>query len=48
MPLRTLPQLDNINGNKDEKRRRLRRTQDPIEEQDVVTKSFADATYAAI
>ena len=48
MPLKTLPQLDNINGNKDEKRRRLRRTQDPIEAQDVVTKSHADATYVAI
>ncbi len=48
MPLRNLPQLDNINGNKDEKRRRLRRTQNPIEAQDVVTKSFADANYVGV
>jgi len=47
-PLRTLPQLSNINGNKDERRRRITRAQNPIEKQDVVTKSFADDTYVAI
>ncbi len=47
-PLKTLNQLDLINGNIDEKQKRLRRVQQPIESQDAVNKAFADATYVAI
>jgi len=40
--------LNSINGERTEKSKRLQDVKKPIKERDVVTKEFADATYAAI
>lgn len=48
-PLRTLSQPNNLNGNRNEKQKRLRRVQRPIEFQDATNKSYVDerGTYTA-
>ncbi len=47
-PLRQLPKPDNINGDKNEKSKRLQDVKRPRKERDVVTKEYADATYATV
>ena len=48
MPLRQMQKLNQVNGAKNEKSKRLQDVKPPIKERDVVTKEYADATYAAI
>jgi len=46
--LPVLSRLSSINGNKTERDKVLKDVEQPDEERDVVTKEYADATYAAI
>ncbi len=41
-PLRQLPKLDNINGDKSEKSKRLQDVKKPRKERDVATKEFVE------
>ena len=48
-PLRQLPKLDNINGDKSEKSKRLQDVKKPRKERDAATKEFVEkrGTFAA-
>lgn len=46
MPLQQMRKLNSINGDKSEGNKRIQSVDKPIKERDVVTKEYADATYA--
>ena len=48
MAMRGLPQLQRVSGDKSEDDKVLKDVKQPEEARDVVTKEYADATYAAI
>ena len=43
--LKSLPILPNVNGNKDERRKRIRNITDPLEDQDAATKKWVSDNF---
>ena len=48
MSLRQLPRLNQVNGNRTEKNRRLTQVEPPINQRDAANKQWVEANFTAI